>query len=161
MESLDVNWIETFRYLGFNQSIPGKFWVFLLNEAQYIHSHASQLFNNNHRTNMQLAGKNPLLALPMVRFPHSSHCKSLQKDFGKFKLESPIRDCCLPKAAFLCVEISAKMAQQDSRMCLRNGILLYPLYRSVCHLSLRSPRALQLLPGKCPFPQQPTDIWLS
>lgn len=106
--------------------------------------------------------KNPnILALPMVRFPHSFHCKSLQKDFGKFALKSPIRDCCLPKAAFLCVEISAKMAQQDSRSWLGNGILLYPLYRNVCHLSLRSPRALQLLPGKCPFPQEPTDVWLS
>lgn len=110
---------------------------------------------------MQLAGKKTILALPVVRFPHSSHCKSLQKDFGKFTLKSPTRNCCLPKAAFLCVEISAKMAQQDSRMWLGNGILLYPLYRNICHLSLGSPKALQLLPGKYPFPQKSTHIWLS
>lgn len=100
-------------------------------------------------------------SLSMGRFPHSSHCKSLQKGFGKFAPKSPIRGWCLPKAFLLCVEISAKRAQQDSRMWLGNDILLYPPYRNVCRFSLRSPRTLQVLWGQHLFPQQPMDIWLS
>lgn len=73
MQSLVVNWIRTFRYLGFKQSFPGKSEVFLLNEALHqLSIYWRQTYMLSRKSNqtflMHYPSYNALLLFPLCMF---------------------------------------------------------------------------------------------